>query len=61
VSDDVLFQASRTSFASALFLPPSIGGDRRVSSATRLIAPLPNPLNDRSGAPAETRRQESHV
>jgi hypothetical protein len=40
--------------ACVLFLPPSIGGGRRVSP-TLLIAPAlnSNPLNHRSGTPAE--------
>jgi hypothetical protein len=61
MSDDVLFLASRNISANVLPLPPSIGSDRRVSSATRLIAPLSSLFNDRLGTPAEIRRQEHYV
>jgi hypothetical protein len=43
----------RNRFADRSFLPPSIGGDRRVSSTTRLTRPSATPFNDPSGTPAE--------
>src|SRR5437016_13371260 len=49
MSDDVLFLASRIVSDNVLLLPPSIGGDRRVSWATRLIARRSSPFNDRLG------------
>jgi hypothetical protein len=49
-----LFLAFGNISANVLPLPPSIGSDRRVSSATRLTAPLSCPLNDRIRTPAES-------
>jgi hypothetical protein len=45
MSHDVLFLAP--GLANAFFLPSSIGSDRRVSSATRLIAARASHINDR--------------